>query len=238
MDHRAIDGYYYPINPPQQISFFIDRIFQVHTLEFIYGRLAPRWSVTDSKPDWYLPVNADHYKSAETGLVSIVKTRDPLAGEVVHLGTQVLKPVGAFQVFTQLGVAVLWGLFIATSILFFPVWGVRRLRGKIPPGAAIRIRMWPFLASLSVAVFIAMFMIGFGDPFKLLGTPNIISVTILVSTLTFALFTLMGLSCAWGARRLPINRIAYWHSATGSVLHFVVGVFLLFHGVIGVMTWA
>ena len=236
--HRSIEGYYYPINPRQQISFFIERVFQVHKLEFIDGRLALRRSILDGEPDWYLPVDADHYKSSETGLVSIVKASDPLAGDVVHIGTQVLKPVGAIQVFTQLGVAVLWGLFIATSILFFPVWGVRRLRGKIPPGAAIRIRMWPFLASLSVAVFIGMFVIGFGDPFKLLGTANMVSITIQVSTLTFALFTLMGLSCAWGARRLPINRLAFWHSATGSVLHLVVGIFLLFHGVIGVMTWS
>ena len=236
--HRSIEGYYYPINPRQQISFFMDRILQVQRLEFREGRLALLRSVLDDEPDWYLPVDADHYRSAETGLVSLVSANDPQAGAVIHRGTQVLKPIGAVQVFTQFGVAALWGLFIATSILFFPVWGVRRLRGKIPSGAAIRIRMWPFLAALSVVVFIGMFVIGFRDPFNLLGTPNIVSVTILVSTLTFALFTLMGLSCAWGARRLPINRVAYWHSATGSVLHLVVGIYLLFHGIIGLMTWA
>lgn len=237
-EHRAIEGYYYPINPRQQISFFMDRIFQVHKLEFIDGRLALRRSVLDGDPDWYLPVDAGRYKSDKTGLVSLVKAHDPLAGDVVHLGTQAMKPVGAVRVFTQFGVAILWGLFMATSILFFPVWGIRRLRGKIPPGAAIRIRMWPLLASLSVAVFLIMFAIGFSNPFDLLGVPTAVSVTIMLSTLTFALFTLMGLSCAWGARRLPINRVAYWHSATGSVLHLVVGIFLLFHGVIGVMTWA
>ena len=130
------------------------------------------------------------------------------------------------------------GAVIATSILFFPVWGVRRLRGKIAPGAAIRIRLWPLLASLSVAVFVLMFMLGFGNPFERLGAPTVVSVTIMVSTLTFALFTLMGLSCAWGARNLPINRVAYWHSAAGSVLHLLVGVYLLWHGVIGMMTWS
>lgn len=50
------------------------------------------------------------------------------------------------MVYGQLGIAALWGFFIASSLLFFPVWLVRRLRGKITPGAAIRIRLWPLLA--------------------------------------------------------------------------------------------
>jgi len=50
------------------------------------------------------------------------------------------------MVYGQLGIAALWGFFIASSLLLFPVWLVRRLRGKITPGAAIRIRLWPLLA--------------------------------------------------------------------------------------------
>ena len=31
---------------------------------------------------------------------------------------------------------------MASSILFFPVWGIRKLRGKIPSGATIGARIW------------------------------------------------------------------------------------------------
>ena len=68
--HREIEGYYYPINPRQQVSFFMDRVFQVHKLEFIDGRLALRRSVLDGEPDWYLPLDENRYKSEKIGLVA------------------------------------------------------------------------------------------------------------------------------------------------------------------------
>jgi hypothetical protein len=138
----------------------------------------------------------------------------------------------------QFGAAAAWGLFIVTSLLFAPVWLVRRLKRRIRPGAAIRVRLWPLLAGLSVVAFLLLFAFGMDDPFTLLGAPTTVSMGIMAATYSFALFTLLGASCAWNARRLPINRVAYWHSAAASVLNLVAGLYLLAHGVIGLMTWA
>ena len=40
------------------------------------------------------------------------------------------------------------------------------------------------------------------------------------------------------ARRLPMNRWTYWHSTAASMLNLVVALYLLWHGAIGLMTWA
>lgn len=235
--NRGIAGFYYPINPRQQAAYFIGRIFNIQKLWFEEDRLI-RKPVLDGEPNYYFPVSEHHFKSEKTGRVTLVATVDPLAGDVVHYGTTVLKPVLAIQVYVQFAVLILWGLFMAGSLLFAPVWIVRRLRGKIPPGVTIRVRTWPLLASLCVLAFVLFFMMGMSDPFDRLGSPTPISVGILLSSASFALFAFFGVMCAVWSRQAGINRIAYWHSATTSVLNAVVAAYLLSQGAIGMMTWA
>jgi multisubunit Na+/H+ antiporter MnhG subunit len=89
-----------------------------------------------------------------------------------------------------------------------------------------------------MAAFIGLVRLGFEDPFARLGATTPVSVGILLATLGFALFTLLGLHCAWTARNVPMNRVAYWHSTVATLLNFVVASYLLLNGVIGLMTWA
>ncbi len=235
--NREIEGFYYAINPRQQMAFFMERVMNVQQLSFEGNRLQ-RKGLFDNKPVYYFPVSDELYKSAKTGLVSLSRTTDPLAGAVVHSNMATLKPVSAIMVYGQLSIAALWGFFIASSLLFFPVWLVRRLRGKIKPGAAIKIRLWPLLAGVSMLVMIGLFMQGISDPFKQLGEPTTISIGIMLSTLTFALFALMGLSRCWRERKTSMNRVAYWHSTAATMLHVILALYFLSFGVIGLMTWA
>jgi hypothetical protein len=144
----------------------------------------------------------------------------------------------AAQVYLQFAVLALWGLFMVTSLLFAPVWIVRRLLRKIVPGVAIRVRMWPLLATLSVLVFVLAFAVGMSDPFDQLGSPTAVSIAIMLSTIAFALFSFFGVMCTIWSKGAGINRVAYWHSATASVLNVVVAAYLLSQGVVGMMTWA
>jgi hypothetical protein len=150
----------------------------------------------------------------------------------------VLKPTSPVLVFSQLGIAVLWGLFMVTTLLFFPVWVIRKWRGKIPAGASIRIRTWPLLASVSIAAFLGLFMVGGNDPFKQLGAPTLISVGIMLTTLAFALFAVLGTFAAVKERQTAMNKGTYWHSSIASLLNLVVAIYLLSFGAIGLMTWA
>lgn len=234
---RDLAGIYYPINPRQQIAFFIERIFNVQEL-WIKGDQLVRKPMLDGEPSHYFPVGEGRFKSVKTGRVALVATTDPLAGDVVHAGSTVLKPVTTLQVYLQFLVLVLWGLLIVSSVVFAPVWIVRRLRGKITPGVAIRVRLWPLLASLSVVAFVLLFMSGTDDPFGRLGGPTLVSIGIMLSSILFAGFAFLGVVCAVATRHSPMNRAVWWYSATGSGLHLLVAVYLLMHGAIGLMTWA
>ena len=136
---RSIEGLYHSINPRQQLEYFISRVFDARKLWFDGDELVHE-AVLGGEPSRYLPGEGVHFRSAETGRVALVSATDPLAGEVVHRGTTVLQPVSAVQVWFQLAVAASWGLFIASSLLFAPVWLVRWKLGRIPPGGAIRVR--------------------------------------------------------------------------------------------------
>ena len=190
-----------------------------------------------NESDAYVALSPTLYASGETRMPALAAVTDPLAGPVVHVGNLVLKPAPALLIYGQLAMAGLWGLVIATSLLYFPVWGVRRLRKKILAGATIGIRLWPLLASVSVVGTVILFSAAMADPFVRLGAPSVFSVTIMLLTILFAFFAALGVTVAVEARAVPMNRWNYWYSTASSCVHLAVAAYLLWFGIIGLMTW-
>ncbi len=236
-EHRELAGYYATINSRQQISYFLDRVFDVQKIWFEDNKLM-RKALLGGETSAYFAISPSLYMSEEYGVSSLSQVIDPLAGQVIHAGTLVMQPASLVLVFGQLSVAALWGLSIALSIVFLLIWGVRRWRGKIAPGPAIRIRVWPLLAGLTVILFVWMFILGMSDPFKTLAAPTVISVTVMLATLAFVVFALLGARASVIYRNAEMNRATYWFSAISSGLHVMIALYLAYFGVIGVMTWA
>lgn len=236
-EHRSIAGLYYPINSRQQVAYFIERLFNVQSLRFVDDALV-RKALLGGDPSEYAAVSADLYRDIDTGAIALSRVEDPLVGPVVHAGTLVLKPTSAVAVYGQLAITVLWGLAIASSILYALIWGVRRWRGKIPPGPGIWIRVWPLLAGLFVIAFITLFSFGMADPFALLGKPTAISVGIMLTTLLFGVLAVVGAYVAVRARRAPMNQVNYWYSTGCAFLHLMVAAYFAWFGVIGLTTWS
>ena len=235
-EHEAIAGLYFPINPRQEVARFIEQPLGVFKLWLEENELRIK-PLLGGKSRSYIAASANLYRNKETGAIGVSRVEDPLEGPVVHMGSAVLKPVSALVAYGQLAVAALWGLSIAISIPYALVWGVRRLRGKIPSGPAIRIRVWPLLAGMSVIAFIALFTIGMGDPFSSLGKPTAISVGIMLLTIVFAMLAALGLFTAIRERGTEMNRVNYWFTTTSSLLHCIIVAYLAWFGIIGLATW-
>jgi len=236
-EHKKIEGLYYPINSRQELSYFIDRIANVQRLWFDGNKLV-RKGLLGGEPVYYYPVSADLYRSELTGSISLSKAIDPLAGEVVHANNMVLLPTSSIAAYTQLIIAGLWVFVMLSSVLFGLVWGIRKFRGQIPAGATIKIRLWPLLASLSIMLLVFLFIQGGSDPFAAFGVPSIFSVGIMLSTFSFALFSVLGVYTSVKERSTKMNRATYWYSTVSSFVHLIVTVYLLSFGVIGLMLWA
>ncbi len=235
--HKDIEGYYYPINSRQQFGYFLERVLGVQKLWFDGDRLL-RQAMLGGEPEGYFPVSSVLYAAEESGLISLSRVDDPLVGGVVHAGTAVLKPASAPLVYGQFAVAALWVLSIGTSLIYFLVWSVRRLRRKIASGATIRVRVWPLLAGLSVVAAVAAFITGGRDPFARLGSPTFFSLAITLSTIAFMLFSVLGVYTSFKERNTAMNRVNYWYSTAMSSIHLVVAAYLLWFGVVGMRTWA
>lgn len=240
-EHTALTGIYRAINPRQELTRFLDYTLNMSRLYIDDGKLA-REALLGGEPRYFLPVSGQLFIDEESGQVSMSAVDDPLAGPVIHANTRVFEKVSPLTAYGTLAVGALWMLSIVISLPYLLVWGVRRLRGRIPSGATIRVRSWPLLAGLSILTFVGLYIGVFsgalGDPFALLGKPTPVSISMFLATVAFAFFAALGLAEAWWARATPMNRVNYWYSAVSSGLHTLVALYLLNFGIIGMMPWA
>ena len=220
-----------------QIMYYLERMMNVKQLRF-------RDSLLYSKPllaggsQKYVPAGNGKYAALESGKIAMVLVKDPLAGQVVHEGGLVLKPVSPMLAFGQIILVVVWVLGMASAILFGIIWTIRYLRGTLPGGPNISVRLWPLLASL---LFLTVFILLVINPiisFEVWGTASIYAVSITASTIGFALASLWSVVTVVKGRHATIPKWAYWHSAVLSGLHLVVTCYLLYHDIIGLRTWA
>ena len=240
MKDYAIAGLYHPINPRQQISYFLDRALGIEKLWFEDGVLKRKALLGGDVTD-YRPALSGQFRSPKSGRTVLLSAEDPVAGLVVHAGNLVLKPVSPLVAYGQLAIAALWLVSIGTSFLYFLVWGVRKLRGKVAKGGSTRIRLWPLFAGVSVVAFVALFAAGMSSTsniFITLGRPTATSISIMLATIAFAVFAALGTFTAITERNTKMNRFNYWYCSISSYLHLLVAAYLLWFGVIGIQTWA
>ncbi len=236
-EEQNVAGLYHGINSRQQLSYFLDRALGIDKFWFEGGELK-RKPLLGGDGSEYVPAGGGKFLSPHTGRVMLVQTEDPLAGPVIHVGTQVLRPVSPLVAYGQLAIGVLWLVAIGTSFLYFFVWGARKWRGKVPSGPSTRIRAWPLLASASIVAFVVLFTVGMGDVFETLGKPTPISIAIMLASLAFAIFAVLGAWTAFRERSTEMNRVNYWYSAISSSLHLLMAIYFGWFGIIGIQTWA
>lgn len=231
-----ISGYYVTLNPRNQMFYFLERILNVQRMGQKENSIF-RKGLLGGDVENYLPENETHFLSPLTGKISMVQAQDPLAGKVIQASNQVLKRVSPLLVFGQLILVGVWLLGMISSILLGTIWVIRYWTRKIQGGANIKVRLWPLIASLSFLVIVVTLIIGVSDPFELLGKVSLISLSLSILTICFALLSVWSVFYIIRERHANVNRIAYWHSAILASLHLIVTCYLLWYNVIGIQTW-
>lgn len=234
-EHRIV-GYYDPINPRIQMTYYIERLLNVKHIwtkddDTITKGLFKGWSQK------HIGVEDGTFLAAETGKISMVQVIDPLAGEVVHEGTQVLKRVSPLHVFGRLILGAVWVLASISSLILGIYLFIRYLKQNIQAGPGLSVPIWPFIASLVLLIQIILQVISFSDPIKLLGTMNFLSVSISLLGICFLLASAWSVVNVILKYRTKINKFIYWHSVTASGLHIMVIMYSLWNGTIVLQTW-
>jgi hypothetical protein len=123
-------------------------------------------------------------------------------------------------------------------LLYAPFWifgGFIKSRRR-PAERAIR--LWPFIAVLSLLAFIGVFMASSSDIITRLGSLTFYSGGLFVTSLLFALFTLLSVLALWNARNRPIRAFVRWFSICTISALLIAAAYLAWWGVIGIRTWS
>lgn len=232
----AISGYYVPINPRIERSYYLTRILYVTHLwavdRFLFSR-----GLLGGKTETRVAVSDQQFASKETGKISLVQVNDPLAGEVVHADTVVLKRISPLLAFGQLLVGAAWILYLIGSLIAGAIVIVFYWRGRISNRNTLTLMVWPVLASLCIGMAYLLSFIGEREIFERLAKVSFVSVSIMLLTIGFAVASVGSIISVARQRRAVVPTALYWHTVVLSVLHVVVAGYLLAYGIIGIQIW-
>ena len=141
------------------------------------------------------------------------------------------------MVFGRIVILVLWILFLIRAFLLLPFWTIAYWRGKIPGGANIWIRVCPLIPIIFLIFSMLLFVGGTMDGLEPLATPGAISISITISTILFFAAAILSFIMAVRYKKSNVKRSVYIPSIILSGFQLVVGIYLLHHGLIGIMTW-
>lgn len=238
---RSVNGYYQPINsgsdiinlPPLTAS-------RVWTEDDTLYLQEPAFIGETEK---YVAVNDNLYQSLKTKRAELILVNDPLVGEVFEVandrsGTVTYGSIPGAFIFARILVFILWILFIFLAFLFLPIWLFRYWRGKISGGANVLIRIWPLLPVVFLISAFVLLAGGAIDGIEPLAKPSIFSVGFMIATIGFFATAVFSFVMAVRYKNRDIKRSVYVPATILSVLHTLVAFYFLWHGVVGLMTWA
>lgn len=243
---KDLAGYYIPTHDQNQSIYFLTRLFSAQKFRVENDKLI-RQKLLGGDRETFSAVNDYLFRSDKTGQNSLALTNDSSGGNILNLrpfhgysvDTQTFQKTSALIVYFEFSIVIIWLIILFSTMFYALIWPIRKFRGKIPGRATIQIRQWPFFASLSMTVTLIIYYFALNDiTFRNFGTFTIHSFLVMVLTILFMIFSLLGLYSAIKLRHEPMNRINYWYSTVSTLVHIVVASYLYSFGVIGAQTWA
>ena len=235
-------GYYLAINPIKQLPFYLPSLLAERI--WIEGdTLFNQFPAHVGQVVKFVAVDTGVHQNLLTGRPDFVVVNDPLEGEVLEMagkegGTVTLSRVSGVWVFGRIVVLLLWIVFTIYACLLVPFWLYRYWKGRISGGTNVLIRIWPLLPILLIVAVAVLLALGAMEGKAFLAKPSILSVTIMLTTIAFFVAAIFSLVMGILYRKKDIKRGVYLPSTILSALHTLVACYLLWYGVIGLMTWA
>jgi len=237
---RARTGWYRPDNPRNQQLYFLERILGLERVTVSDSSLAMKPLLGSAT--LYLPTSERLFRRSTDPVATLALIDDPASGRdaaIERMGY--LLPAEYHRAWTpvvwlEVGMAVLFAVAVATTILFALVWVPRWLFGKLAGVPKRHVRVWPLLATLSVAAFVGVVALTMENAIEVLGQPTAWAWTLAVATIAFPLSALVGLVTALRARE--VNVVVRWQALFASAVFVIVSLYLAWFGMVGWRSWA
>jgi CubicO group peptidase (beta-lactamase class C family) len=241
---RHYGGHYQIISPGEQWLYAFDRLAEIKKLTFTSDALSA--SSYGFRREKWMPVSPRLYRKENQSAATLALLPDEAGKVLVQCDGITFKKVSALRIWSQAAGIGLADSLVLSSVLFAPIWVVRKIFGKLRNAGPLSVRVMPLLGAVFLIVFDVALAIGLRgsitanevDDLTPLGTPSALSITIMLSSIAFALATAASLYVLYRERKAAMNRVVYWHSlaVTGGLL--AVAIYYGYWGLIGVRPWA
>jgi hypothetical protein len=241
---RHYGGHYQIISPREQWLYAFDRLAGIKKLTFTSDSLSA--STYGFGREKWMPVSPRLYRKENQSAATLALLPDEDGKVLVECDGITFKKVSALRIWSQAAGIGVAGSLVLSSVLFAPVWVVRMIFGKLRNAGPLSVRVMPLLGAAFLIVFDVALAIGLRgmitanevDDLTPLGTPSALAITIMFSSIAFALATVVSLYVLYRERTAAMNRVVYWHSlaVTGGLL--AVAIYFGYWGLIGVRLWA
>jgi CubicO group peptidase (beta-lactamase class C family) len=233
-------GWFRPDNPRRQDTYFLERL--VGLLRVIPGDTLLILEPLIGSPDTLVAVDSRLLRPTHTAAAVVALTSDKANGKPISIQSGAFGPslhrVAAPVAWLEVGLAALWLLGMALTLLFALVWVPRWVFRRLRRVTHLSVRAWPLFATLAVALIVGISILTAADPFATLARPTIWSVGLFLLTLAYPLFAVAGLSSAVRVPPAEIRPAIRWLAFTCSLLNVVASGYLFAYGVLGWRPWA
>jgi len=228
-----IDGWYRRINPRNEMTRYVDDLSGLTRFSINGNAVEQGGLLGGSAISGYFSGNT--LTDAQTGLSSAAFVQDPLAGEVLQVRSNLYQRIATPVVYGILAIMVAWMFSALLNAIMVLLLVARQILGKTPAAPQLTLQILPFLATIC---WLLMKFAGdlLGDSSSDWGTVSATSLTVMISTVTYAALTIVcvGLSI----RQWRQHGMRHWHATILSVLHACMLAYLWSYGVIGIRSWA
>ncbi len=232
---QDVSGWYLHITPRRELTRFSEDLMELSHFEPVPGGLRQTFLLGGEQR--YLAQGTELLVSPDSGLPTLARVNDPLAGDSLQVGANTFQPVSSLRVF---GLLTLGGgglLLLPLLVLRGVVMAVQRLRGKAGAlfGPAVALAG---AASMLGATLLAGPLLGGGD--SDFGRWTWTSASVWLGGLGFAVLTALTPPLLWRTRGRITTRAGRWgRSALVVASAWLLGLlaYLLSYGVVGMRTW-
>ncbi len=225
-------GYYVATNPRSESDYFAEYFLGQVNISFEKDKV----SFSNRENEVYVPVGNNRFRLDNESAATMILLRDQDGVAIEKNGTYYSK-ISAFEYYSALFFSNAMILLIILNVLWAFIWSVRRFSKKIERGAAMQVRVWPFLSSFIVSLIFILVLMGSED-LSALATVSIYSIGIMVLTYLYFFTSLIGLLQNIRYITAKVNPITKIFGFISSIVFFVMAIYLANFGVIGLQTYA
>jgi len=231
-------GWYEPDSPRQELTRFIERIAGLTRVHFNDDKLLLSGL---GKPSTFIPVGGHLFRfigkdSPPEPVASAALITPNSEGRFILAGST-LRRIPAWLALSEITLTGFVILSLVSVLVYAPVWMIGGFMKRRRRPAERAMRVWPLIALLSLAAFMAIFVTSASDIINRLGNVTIWSLGVFVTSLCFAGASLLSAITAW---RLPVEgvrRSVRIYSIIVSAGLMIATGYFAYWGIIGLRTW-